>query len=119
MAAVSIGIVTLTNRTLGPVARLFIENARDVAKAAGEAKMICAMFGSWHITSISGLIGMAAIEGSGGPRRVVQDRGASQICAPDFSGSWYSGTFSSDCDGHAAVFARPARRCRVWRVVMH
>jgi hypothetical protein len=32
-------------------------------ETTGEGKMICAMFGSWHITSIPGLIGMAAIEG--------------------------------------------------------
>jgi hypothetical protein len=29
---VPIGIVTLKNRTLGPVARLFVEHAREVAK---------------------------------------------------------------------------------------
>jgi DNA-binding transcriptional LysR family regulator len=29
---VPVGVVTLTNRTLSPVAKLFIEHARDVAK---------------------------------------------------------------------------------------
>jgi hypothetical protein len=38
MATVSIGIVTPTNRALGPVARLFIENARDVAKPLAKRK---------------------------------------------------------------------------------
>jgi len=32
MARVPVGIVTLKNRTLGPVARLFVEQTRDVAK---------------------------------------------------------------------------------------
>jgi DNA-binding transcriptional LysR family regulator len=37
-ARVPIGIVTLKNRTLGPVARLFIEHARDVAKPLAKVK---------------------------------------------------------------------------------
>jgi DNA-binding transcriptional LysR family regulator len=32
------GIVTLKNRTLGPVARLFIETAREVAKSLAQRK---------------------------------------------------------------------------------
>jgi hypothetical protein len=32
LVRVPVGIVTLKNRTLGPVARLFIEHAREVAK---------------------------------------------------------------------------------------
>src|SRR5262245_22810772 len=32
LARVPVGIVTLKNRTLSPVARLFIDNAREVAK---------------------------------------------------------------------------------------
>jgi DNA-binding transcriptional LysR family regulator len=35
---VPIGIVTLKNRTLSPAARLFIEHARDVAKALAKQK---------------------------------------------------------------------------------
>jgi len=38
MAAASIGIVTPTNRAPGPVARLFIENARGVAKPVAKRK---------------------------------------------------------------------------------
>jgi DNA-binding transcriptional LysR family regulator len=38
MAAMPIGIVTLTNRTLSPVARLFIEHAREVAKPLAKRK---------------------------------------------------------------------------------
>ena len=37
-ARVSVGIVTLKNRTLSPVARLFIEYAREVAKALAKKK---------------------------------------------------------------------------------
>ncbi|MGH8642198.1 MAG: LysR substrate-binding domain-containing protein, partial [Burkholderiales bacterium] len=35
IARLPIGIVTLKNRTLSPVAQLFIDNAREVAKALG------------------------------------------------------------------------------------
>ena len=38
VAPVSVGIVTLRNRTLSPVARLFIEHARDVAKHLAKRK---------------------------------------------------------------------------------
>ena len=38
MARVPIGIVTLKNRTLSPVARLFIEHAREVAKPLAKRK---------------------------------------------------------------------------------
>jgi DNA-binding transcriptional LysR family regulator len=38
VAPVSVGIVTLKNRTLSPVARLFIEHARDVAKPLAKRK---------------------------------------------------------------------------------
>jgi DNA-binding transcriptional LysR family regulator len=38
MAPVPVGIVTLKNRTLGPVAQLFIEHAREVAKALATRK---------------------------------------------------------------------------------
>jgi DNA-binding transcriptional LysR family regulator len=38
MAPVPIGIVTLKNRTLSPVARLFIEQAREVAKPLAKGK---------------------------------------------------------------------------------
>ena len=44
-ARVQIGIVTLKNRTLNPVVKLFVEQAREVAKAFGEAKMIDVMSG--------------------------------------------------------------------------
>ena len=37
-ARVPIGIVTLKHRTLGPVAQLFIENAREVAKPLTKRK---------------------------------------------------------------------------------
>ena len=40
MARVPVGIVTLKNRTLSPVAKLFIEHAREVAKALGEAEIV-------------------------------------------------------------------------------
>ena len=39
MARVPIGIVTLKNRTLSPVARLFIEHAREVAKPLAKASI--------------------------------------------------------------------------------
>jgi len=39
MAAIPIGIVTLKNRTLSPVAKLFIEHAREVAKPLAKAPM--------------------------------------------------------------------------------
>jgi DNA-binding transcriptional LysR family regulator len=35
---VPVGIVTLKNRTLSPVAQLFIENAREVAKPLAKGK---------------------------------------------------------------------------------
>jgi DNA-binding transcriptional LysR family regulator len=38
MARIPVGIVTLKNRTLSPVARLFIENARAVAKSLAKKK---------------------------------------------------------------------------------
>ena len=38
IARVPIGIVTLKNRTLSPVARLFIEHAREVAKPLAKGK---------------------------------------------------------------------------------
>jgi DNA-binding transcriptional LysR family regulator len=38
LARVPVGIVTLKNRTLGPVARLFIEHAREVAKPLAKRK---------------------------------------------------------------------------------
>jgi DNA-binding transcriptional LysR family regulator len=38
LARVEIGIVTLKNRTLSPVARLFIEYAREVAKSLTKKK---------------------------------------------------------------------------------
>ena len=38
MARVPIGIVTLKNRTLSPVAQLFIEHAREVAKPLAKRK---------------------------------------------------------------------------------
>jgi hypothetical protein len=38
MARLPIGIITLKNRTLGPVARLFIEQAREVAKPLAARK---------------------------------------------------------------------------------
>ena len=38
MARVSLGLVTLRGRTLDPVARLFIEHAREVAKPLAKAK---------------------------------------------------------------------------------
>ena len=38
VAPVSVGIVTLKNRTLSPVARLFIEHAREVAKPLAKRK---------------------------------------------------------------------------------
>jgi len=34
-----IGIITLKSRTLSPLARLFIEHAREVAKAPAKAKL--------------------------------------------------------------------------------
>ena len=37
-ARVPVGIVTLKNRTLSPVAQLFIENAREVAKPLARRK---------------------------------------------------------------------------------
>ena len=37
-ARAPVGIVTLKNRTLSPVAQLFIENAREVAKPLGRRK---------------------------------------------------------------------------------
>jgi hypothetical protein len=33
LARVPVGIVTLKNRAIGPVARLFIENAREMARS--------------------------------------------------------------------------------------
>jgi hypothetical protein len=39
MARVPVGIVTLKNRTLGPVARVFVEQAREVAKPLGKRKL--------------------------------------------------------------------------------
>jgi len=38
MARVPVGIVTLQNRTLSPVAKLFIEHARQVAKPLAKRK---------------------------------------------------------------------------------
>jgi DNA-binding transcriptional LysR family regulator len=38
LARVPIGIVTLKNRTLSPVARLFIEHAREVARPLAKQK---------------------------------------------------------------------------------
>ena len=38
LAHVPIGIVTLKNRTLSPVAQLFIEHAREVAKPLARRK---------------------------------------------------------------------------------
>ena len=38
IARVPIGIVTLKNRTLSPVAQLFIEHAREVAKPLAKRK---------------------------------------------------------------------------------
>ena len=38
MARVPSGIVTLKNRTLSPVAQLFVEHAREVAKPLGKRK---------------------------------------------------------------------------------
>ena len=37
-ARAPVGIITLKNRTLSPVAQLFIENAREVAKPLGRRK---------------------------------------------------------------------------------
>jgi len=37
MSSMPNGIVTLKNRTLGPVARIFIEHAREVAKPLARA----------------------------------------------------------------------------------
>jgi DNA-binding transcriptional LysR family regulator len=37
-APVSVGIVTLKNRTLSPVAQLFIEHARELAKPLAKKK---------------------------------------------------------------------------------
>ena len=42
---VPVGIVTLKNRTLSPVAQLFIDHARDVAKPLARKKMVDAMSG--------------------------------------------------------------------------
>ena len=39
MARVPVGIVTLKNRTLGPVARVFVEQAREVAKPLAKRKL--------------------------------------------------------------------------------
>ena len=38
MARVPVGILTLKNRALGPVAKLFIEHAREVAKSLVKKK---------------------------------------------------------------------------------
>jgi hypothetical protein len=38
VAGVPIGIVTLKNRTPNPVARLFIEHARDIARPLAKTK---------------------------------------------------------------------------------
>jgi DNA-binding transcriptional LysR family regulator len=38
MTAVPVGIVTLKNRTLSPVAKKFIEHTREVAKPLGNRK---------------------------------------------------------------------------------
>jgi hypothetical protein len=38
MSSVPVGIVTLKNRTLNPVAELFIDSAREVAKSLGKGK---------------------------------------------------------------------------------
>lgn len=38
LARVQIGIITLKNRTLSPVAQLFIEHAREVAKTLAKTK---------------------------------------------------------------------------------
>jgi hypothetical protein len=38
IASVPNGIITLRNRTLSPVARLFIEHAREVAKPLAKRK---------------------------------------------------------------------------------
>jgi hypothetical protein len=38
MADMQIGIITLKNRTISPVAQLFIENARAVAKPLARRK---------------------------------------------------------------------------------
>jgi hypothetical protein len=45
IARVPSGIVTLKNRTQNPVAQLFVDAARKVAKAADEEKMIDEMSG--------------------------------------------------------------------------
>jgi len=39
LAALPIGIVTLTNRTFSPVAQLFVEHAREVAKPLARTKI--------------------------------------------------------------------------------
>jgi hypothetical protein len=39
MGGLPLGIVTLKNRTLSPVARLFIEQAREVAKPLAKRKL--------------------------------------------------------------------------------
>ncbi|MGB7603152.1 MAG: hypothetical protein WBM24_22815, partial [Candidatus Sulfotelmatobacter sp.] len=39
MARVPVGIVTLKNRTLSPVARVFVEQAREVAKPLAKRKL--------------------------------------------------------------------------------
>jgi hypothetical protein len=38
MTRVPVGIVTLKNRTLSPVAKLFIDHARDVARPLAKKK---------------------------------------------------------------------------------
>ena len=38
MARVPVGIVTLRNRTLNPIAKLFIQHAREVAKSLTKGK---------------------------------------------------------------------------------
>jgi DNA-binding transcriptional LysR family regulator len=38
MTRVPVGIVTLKNRTLSPVAKLFIDHARDVARPLAKGK---------------------------------------------------------------------------------